>query len=193
MMLNQLKEAEKRKLAELSKQLADLKEQVENLIRRQAGHNLDNLALQGGDKMAKLDKDQRAELFSIAERDEKAPCNAQLPALSSGQELTERNARDIGKSADALPNGGDVAAQVIRAADKMERAIVYLRESKLPDAYDPPQVEALASLLDAHKKIDSMKKNVDEQITAESEGSDPPVVRQDQGRSGQAERRYEEN
>ncbi len=165
MMLNQLKEAEKRKLAELSKQLADLKDQVENLVRRQAGHNLDNLALQGGDKLAKLDKDQRAELFSISARDEKAPLNAQLPALSSGQELTERNARDIGKSADALPNGGDVAAQVIRAADKMERAIVYLRESKLPDAYDPPQVEALASLLDAHKKIDSMKKNVDEQIT----------------------------
>src|SRR5205823_4194063 len=58
-----------------------------------------------------------------------------------------------------------VAAQLIRAADKMERAIVYLRQSKLPDAYEPPQVEALAALLDAHKKVDAMKKNVDEQIT----------------------------
>ena len=165
MMLNQLNEAQKRKLAELSKQLAELKEQVENLIRRQAGHNLDNLAIQGPDKLAKMDADTRSQLFEYSARDEKATLNADLPSLSAGQELTERNARDIGKSADAMPNASEVAAQIIRAADKMERAIVYLRQSKLPDAYDPPQVEALAALLDAHKKIDTMKKNVDEQIT----------------------------
>jgi hypothetical protein len=165
MMLSQLKEAEKRKLAELSKQLAELKDQVENLIRRQAGHNLDNLLLQGGDKLAKLDKEQQDQLFQIASRDPKTPANPQLPDLSAGQELTERNARDIGKSADAMPNASEVAAQLIRAADKMERAIVYLRQSKLPDAYEPPQVEALAALLEAHKQVDAMKKNVDEQIT----------------------------
>src|SRR5690606_12794371 len=133
-------------LAELSKQLAELKEQIENLIRRQAGHNIDNLAIQGGDKLSKLDEPTREELFSRAGRDSKAPVNAQLPQLSTGQELTERNARDIGKSAEGVTNGGEVASQLIRAADKMERAIVYLRQSKLPDAYDPPQVESLAIL-----------------------------------------------
>lgn len=164
MMLNQLKEAEKRKLAELSKQLAELKDQVENLIRRQAGHNIDNLALQGGEKLLKLEAAQRTEHFQQAGRDEKSPINAQLPALSTAQELTERNARDIGKSADAIPNAAEVASQLIRAADKMERAIVYLRQSKLADAYEPPQVEALAALLEAHKRVDAMKKNIDEQI-----------------------------
>ncbi|HEX3357734.1 MAG TPA: DUF4175 family protein [Tepidisphaeraceae bacterium] len=163
MMLNQLNEAQKRKLAELSKQLAELKEQVENLIRRQAGHNLDDLTLQGADHLAKLDAKTRSELFEIAERDEKVTNNTDLPTLSTAQELTERNARDIGKTADAVPNAGEAASQIIRAADKMERAIVYLRQSKLAEAYEPPQVDALASLLDAQKKVETMKQDVDRQ------------------------------
>jgi hypothetical protein len=164
MMLNQLKEAEKRKLAELSKQLAELNDQVSNLIRRQAGHNLDNLAIQGPDKIGKLDANARGDLFNEAARDAKAPIAAQLPDLQAGQELTERNSRDIGSSAEKLPNGADVAAQIIRAADKMERAIVYLRQTKLPDAYDPPQTDALAALLEAQKRVAAMKDKVDQQV-----------------------------
>jgi hypothetical protein len=53
MVLNQLKEAERRKLAELSKQLAELQKQVANLVRRQAGHNIDNLALT--DRLGKME------------------------------------------------------------------------------------------------------------------------------------------
>ena len=47
MMLSDLREAERRKLEELSKKLAEVQQQIANLIRRQAGHNLDNLGLQG--------------------------------------------------------------------------------------------------------------------------------------------------
>ncbi len=141
----------KRKLAELSKQLAELNDQVVNLIRRQAGHNLDNLAIQGPDKIAKLDVTARSDLFDESGRDAKAPVTAQLPDLQAGQELTERNARDIGGSAEKMPNGAAVADQIIRAADKMERAIVYLRQTKLADAYDPPQTDALGGIAGSAK------------------------------------------
>jgi hypothetical protein len=167
MMLDQLKEAEKRKLAELSKQLAELKDQVDNLIRRQARHNLDNLAIQGPDKLGKLDAKSRGDLFDESGRDAKAPIAAQLPDLQAGQELTERNARDIGSSAEKMPNGADIADQIIRAADKMERAIVYLQQRKLPDAYDPPQTDALAALLEAQKRVAAMKDKVDQQASQE--------------------------
>src|SRR5207302_7738286 len=50
MMLDTLREAERRKLEKLAKQLDDATKAVENLIRQQAGHNIDNLMNQGGDK-----------------------------------------------------------------------------------------------------------------------------------------------
>ncbi|MFT3787230.1 MAG: hypothetical protein QM770_13850 [Tepidisphaeraceae bacterium] len=50
-MLSELREAEKRKLAELQKKLAELQELINTLIRRQSGHNLDNLTLQGPDRL----------------------------------------------------------------------------------------------------------------------------------------------
>ena len=46
----------------------------------------------------------------------------------------------------------------------MERAIVSLRDRRLPEAYDPPQVEALAALEQAKKIVDEQKAKVDEQI-----------------------------
>jgi hypothetical protein len=162
MMLNQLKDAERRKLAELSKQLTELQAQIANLIRRQSGHNLDNLVLT--DRLAKIDAQVRTALFSKSERDEKNPPKSDLNVMSPGQELTERNTRDISKSAENLPNGADVATQLVKAAGKMERAAVYLRDKKLPDAYEPPQVDALAALEEAKKVVDQMKDKVDEQI-----------------------------
>ena len=81
--------------------------------------------------------------------------------MSPAQELTERNTRDISKSAENLPNGADIATQLVKAAGKMERAAVYLRDKKLPDAYEPPQVDALAALEEAKKVVDQMKDEVD--------------------------------
>ncbi|MFT3787231.1 MAG: hypothetical protein QM770_13855 [Tepidisphaeraceae bacterium] len=46
----------------------------------------------------------------------------------------------------------------------MERAIVHLRESKLTDAYEPPQTEALAALLEAKRLVDAQKDKVDNEI-----------------------------
>ncbi len=47
MILADLREAERHKLDELNRKLAELQQQVAVLIRRQAGHNLDTLALRG--------------------------------------------------------------------------------------------------------------------------------------------------
>ncbi len=163
MMLNSLKEAEKRKLEELAKKLAELQDQVANLIRRQAGHNLDNLALQGPDRIGKLETALHDSLFEESQRDPKAALAAvDLGSLSGGQEQTERNTRDIAKMAEDLPDGTAPADHLTDAADLMERAIVSLRENKLADAYNPPQAEALTDLEAAKKIIDEQKAAVDQ-------------------------------
>jgi hypothetical protein len=86
-----------------------------------------------------------------------------LQQLSASQEQTERNTRDVAKAAEQLPEG-EPATRLTSAAGQMERAVVHLRAQKLPDAYSPPQVEALKALADAKAKIDEMKQKVDEQL-----------------------------
>src|SRR3954467_15710128 len=110
MMLNDLREAERRKLEELQKKLAEMQQQLAALIRRQAGHNLDNLGLQG--KPAdKLDAELATDLLAKAERQKTAlPPQPQLPALTGGQEQTERNTRDIAQAVENLPNGSEAAS-----------------------------------------------------------------------------------
>ena len=165
MVLNDLREAEQRKLAEIQRQLAELQKQVELLIKRQAGHNIDDLLLQGPGKLAQLDAKVLPDLMAKATRDPKAElAKVELPALTTGQEQTERNTRDIGKTAEQMPDGAEPAAHLTRAAGKMERAIVSLRDMKLPEAYDPSQVEALAALEDARKRIAEMKQKVDDKL-----------------------------
>ncbi len=165
LILNELREAERAKLAQLSKKLEELQNQIANLIRRQAGHNLDNLANQGPDRVAKLEQSFLSDLMTKAERDKGAlPPIPKIEQLSPAQEQTERNTRDIAKSAEGLPNGAEPAAHLTRAAGRMERAIISLRDRKLPDAYEPPQVEALAALEAAKKIVDEQKDKVDEQI-----------------------------
>jgi hypothetical protein len=162
MMLADLKEAEKHKLDELARKLAELQQQVAILLRQQAGHNLDNLALQGNDVMMATSANIKQQLFILAERDPKSPPPpVELGVLSSGQEQTERNTRDIAKSAEDLPDGAEPADHLTKAADKMERAIVNLRDNKLAAAYNPAQVDALAELLSAKKLIDAQKKKAD--------------------------------
>jgi hypothetical protein len=162
MMLTNLREAERRKLEELSKKLADLQQQLANLIRRQAGHNLDNLGLQG--KPAdKLDPKLSELLLAMAERDKAhLPAQAELPTVTNGQEQTERNTRDIAHTAEEMQNGAETASNLTRAASKMERAIVELRAKDLPNAYEPPQVDALEALVEAKQIVDKQKQEVDQ-------------------------------
>jgi hypothetical protein len=165
LMLNDLREAERRKLEELNKKLAELQEQIGNLIRRQAGHNLDNLALQGGDRLAKLDAKTRDDLIAKSAREKDKPSNSPaLPAQTTSQEQTQRNAADIAHVAEDMPQGAEAASDLTRAASKMERAIVSLRGKDLPGAYEPPQVEALAALVEAREVVDKQKEEAEKKI-----------------------------
>jgi hypothetical protein len=162
MMLSDLKEAQKHKLDELAKKLAELQQQIDTLVRQQAGYNLDNLHLQGGDVLARVSNSVKLDLYMQAQRDPKVPLPpVELGMLSSSQEQTERNARDIAKAAQDMPDGSQPADLLTQAADKMERAIVYLRDAKLEAAYNPPQSDALTALLKAKKLIDDQKKQAD--------------------------------
>jgi hypothetical protein len=174
MILGELREAERRRLRELQRQLADLDKQVQLLVRRQGGHNLDNLTIQGPDRLGKLTEADRAQLENLAARPQPQegqppPAAPQLAGLTSGQQQTERNARDIARTAEQVPNAGDVAARLARAAGRMERAVFPLREQKLEDAYSPPQVEALAELLAAQRLVADMKKQVEQDIQEEQQ------------------------
>lgn len=154
MMIKQLKEAERRKLEELEKKLAEIEKLVADLVRRQAGHNIDNLTLDDVNKLTEMTEEQRGELLMLAERDPAAlPPPPTLAQLSTSQEQTERNTRDVAKTAEALPDPAP-AATLTAAAGHMERAIVHLRASELAKAYEPPQVEALRALREAKEKID---------------------------------------
>ena len=164
MMLADLREAEKHKLDELNRKLSELQQQVAVLVRRQSGHNLDTLALLPADFANGPDTAGRSALTGQAERDATSPPPAtDLPTLSAAQEQTERNARDVAKAAEDLPDGAAPADHLTDAADQMERAIVHLRAEQLAAAYAPPQVRALDALLAAKRVIDDQKKKSDQQ------------------------------
>lgn len=161
-MMTSLKDAEKRELAKLREELAKMQEQIANLIRRQSGHNLDNLLLQGPDKLKSMDAQLIADLTTKSRRQLDALKAPELRLLSQGQELTEKNTRDLGRTAEAKPTTAEIASQLTKAAGKMERAIVHLRGNKVAEAYDPSQVEALAALEEARKLIDQQKEQADQ-------------------------------
>jgi len=165
MILNDLREAERRKLEELARKLEEMQQQIANLIRRQAGHNLDNIGIQNQTTPMKLDGKIWDDLMTKAERNvANPPPVPSLGQLDTAQEQTERNTRDIARAAEELPAGAESGALLIKAAGKMERAAVFLRDKKLPEAYDPPQVEALVALDQAKKIIDEQKKAVDDKL-----------------------------
>ena len=163
MMLDTLREAERRKLEQLAKELAKLQELIANLIRRQAGHNVDNLAIQGNEPALKLITD---ELLAKAERlRDKMPPKPDVGSLGNFQITTEKNTRDVSKTAEEMPKGGaDIAATLTKAAGFMERAIVNIKETKLPEAYDPSQVKALTSLEEAKWKTDAILNEINKQM-----------------------------
>jgi hypothetical protein len=171
MIIAKLKEAERRKLEELQAKLAEVQQLVDDLVRRQAGHNIDNVILQGGAKWAKMDLADRQPLMENSARDEKNPQDAKSPKeLNTSQRVTERNTRDVAKKAEKLPDPAP-AAKLTAAAGHMERAIVHLNEEKLAEAYDPPQVDALATLLEAKKSVDEAMKKVQDQLKQETQDS----------------------
>src|SRR5207302_8741646 len=69
---------------------------------------------------------------------------------------------DVAKQAEQLPDP-TAGNKLNAAAGKMERAIVHLRNGKLPEAYDPPQVEALQALVEAKQAIDKALTEVKQQ------------------------------
>ena len=171
MVLNNLREAERQKLAELQKKLTDLQEQLANLIRRQAGHNLDTVELQGPPKAAAVGPDTIKNLTDLAKRGENGgdvknvvDRKPDAAAVTTGQAQTERNARDIGKSTEEVPGLSDAAGRLTRAASRMERAVVELRGNKLAEAYDPSQVDALDALIQAQKAVDQKQAETEKQI-----------------------------
>lgn len=166
MVLRDLREAERRRLRELSRQLAELQEQLDHLVRRQAGHNLDNLTLQGPQRLAAAGE-LVEELNTKAQRQARDHPEPELRQLSQSQEQTERNTRDLNRLVEALPDGAATAAHLMRAASRMERAIVELRQSRLPSAYDPLQVEALVALEQAAAMVRQQQQQVDDQIAQE--------------------------
>lgn len=173
-MIHQLEEAQRRKLEALARQLADMQEQIANLLRQQSGLNYDNLALQGGPVLKKADSKLIDHLLELAERTkDHLPPTPDLDTQTRLQQQTERNARGVSKSAEALPDGAEIVSDLNRAADRMGRAITALREDEgtdqqhLASAYEPPQVEALASLEQAKviidQQLDKANKALDQQ------------------------------
>jgi hypothetical protein len=164
MMIHQLEEAQRRKLEALSKQLADIQEQINNLLRQQGGINYDNLALQGDAELKKIDAKVIDHLLELAERTKgHLPPTPDVDTQDRLQRQTERNTRGVSKSAESLPDGAAIVSDLNRAADRMGRAITALDDdadtpvvagSRLAAAYDPPQVEALAALEKAKELID---------------------------------------
>ena len=173
LMLDTMREAERRKLEQLSKELAKLQELISNLVRRQAGHNIDNLRIQNVADALKLITD---ELIAKAERvKDKMPAKPEPPQLGNSQAQTERNTRDVAKTAEETKKGGaEIAAALTNAAGFMERAIVSIREPNLPAAYDPSQVKALAALEEAKQKVDELAAEVQKQV----EDADKETIRQ---------------
>ena len=171
MIIAKLKEAERRKLEELQAQLAEIQQLVADLVRRQAGHNIDNLILQGGQKLQKMDMAEQQELLVDSLRDDKTPQDAKNSReLNTSQRVTERNTRDVANKAEKLPDPAP-AAKLTVAAGHMERAIVSLNNEKLAEAYDPPQLEALSALREARKLVDEALKKVQDQLKQDTRES----------------------
>jgi hypothetical protein len=170
MMINQLEEAERRKLEELARQLADLQQQIQALVREQAGLDYQNLALQGGNVLASTDLKLTAHLLEDAQwTPGSIPPVSDLGTQEQLQEQTERNTRSVAKAASPMPEGEAIASGLGRAADRMGRAITFLRDDttanalRLAGAYDPPQVAALAALEKVQEIVDEqVRKNQDE-------------------------------
>ena len=142
--------------------LAAMQQQLGELIRQQADHNLYTLNFQGGDALQQIAVAARAQLFTDAERDPITPLPTLAPdALASTQEQTESDTRDLARSAGDAPGMADTSALLITAAGEMDRAVVSLRDSKWTDAYAGPEAMALSDLRKAKSIVDAKKDAAD--------------------------------
>ena len=87
--------------------------------------------------------------------------------MLAAQGQSERNARDIAKKAADVPEGAEPASRITRAATLMERAAVKLKDKQLVEAYEPPQLDALATLEEAKRLVDEQKQKVDDKVDGE--------------------------
>ena len=84
------------------------------------------------DVVSKLETKTLEDLLKKSERTKEAmPPVPDLAQLNGAQEQTERNSRDLAKTAEDLPGGAEPSALLTKAAGKMERAIVFLRDNDL--------------------------------------------------------------
>lgn len=164
MMLAGLRDAERRKLEELVQKLAELREQVQVLRQRQASHNLDNLVLREPEKTRREATTRPVlDLLEKAARHADSLKEASLRQLSASQQQTHLNALDLAVGTANVSSTEAVAELLSRAAGRMERALVHLRAENVVEAYDPPQVEALARLDDALAEVEAMQRKSEQQ------------------------------
>ena len=189
LILERLKEADRQKLEELRGKLAELMQRMDEVIVRQASHNLDNLWLQDNSRQENhsLTEQDRKNLFEWSKRMPQDPIHADLDVLTPSQEQTQRMCRAVADAAHGLPDATP-ASKLTAAGTKMEQAIVYLRKGQLADAYDPNQAEALNLLVDARKALDEARKKIEDQTASEQRRVDQAGVRKASGTTEEAGR-----
>lgn len=170
-MIHQLEDAQRQQLEALAKQLADMQEQIANLLRQQGGLNYDNMALRGDGVLKKADPKLLDHLLELSERmKDHLPPTPDVDTQTRLQQQTERNSRGISKAAESLPDAASIVADLNRAADRMGRAIIALRDDSGTDdqhlaaAYDPSQIEALDALEQAKTVIDEQSRKANRQL-----------------------------
>jgi hypothetical protein len=174
MIIRELEEAQRHKLEDLAKQLADMQEQIAQLVREQSGLNYHNLALQGAAVLKKTDPKVIDNLLADTEwPKDQIPATPDLGTQTRLQEQTERNTRNVSKAAEPLPDGAPIVSALNHAADRMVRAVTFLRDDQAADsqrlvgAYEPPQVEALQSLENAKQIVDEQADKANQQLNAQ--------------------------
>ena len=145
-MLQDLKQAQQHKLEELQRKLADIEDQLKTLVRRQAGHNLDNLLLQEPNAAAVMGGELAKLLATKAGRKDIKPAGVSVEQLNGSQQQTHRNTSDLSGEVEKLKGGGEAAGHLNTSAGRMERAIALLKLSRLKEALQPPQTDALVEL-----------------------------------------------
>lgn len=174
LMLQNLRDAERRELEELARKLTELQGLIDELVRRQANHNLDNLTVRDPKLIDQMAEAERAGLLAKAARDPANPPPAPAAGeLSPSQKTTERNTRDVAKKAEELSDPAP-ASRLTSAAGQMERAIVSLEQRKLAEAYEPPQLEALRNLEEAQALVDQAQQAAQKEL----EQQDQETIRQ---------------
>ncbi len=142
MMVDELQKAQAELAKQLGRQLAELQQQVEALVLRQALHNASTLAVLG--RWIPESPDYAATFPHLAA--------AAVPLINKGQlaseqKQTHRNTVDLARTVTVKPGMAEMGSRLVRVASSMERAAAYLATDQLAEAYQPPQAKALTELV----------------------------------------------